>query len=73
MPRRSNRATQVWGEHNNIPVIAQKPGADSACSYFMTHFKQQNTRGVDVLIAAQAAGLTRSKISWKNLKKSNAP
>src|SRR5690606_35764246 len=44
---------QVWGERNDIPVIAQHTGADSA-SVLFDGVQAAQSRGVDVLIADTA-------------------
>lgn len=53
---------QVWGERNDIPVIAQHTGADSA-SVIFDGLQAAKSRGVDVLIADTAGRLhTRSNL-----------
>ncbi|WP_199609860.1 signal recognition particle-docking protein FtsY [Flocculibacter collagenilyticus] len=47
---------QVWGERNDIPVIAQHTGADSA-SVIYDAFEAAKARKVDVLIADTAGRL----------------
>lgn len=47
---------QIWGERNQIPVIAQQPGADTA-SVIYDAFQAAQARGVDVLIADTAGRL----------------
>jgi len=47
---------QVWGERNNVPVIAQGSGADSA-SVLFDAFQSAKARGMDVLIADTAGRL----------------
>jgi len=47
---------QVWGERNQIPVIAQHTGADSA-SVIFDAFQAARARGIDVLIADTAGRL----------------
>lgn len=47
---------QVWGERNNIPVIAQQSGADSA-SVIFDGVQAAMSRGADVLIADTAGRL----------------
>jgi len=47
---------QVWGERNNIPVIAQQTGADSA-SVLFDAMDSASARGADVLIADTAGRL----------------
>lgn len=41
---------QTWGERNNIPVIAQKTGSDSAAVIFDAYQSAKN-KNIDVLIA----------------------
>lgn len=47
---------QTWGERNNIPVIAQATGADSA-SVIFDSLQAAQARGMDVLIADTAGRL----------------
>lgn len=47
---------QVWGERNNIPVVAQHTGADSA-SVIFDAVQAAQSRGVDILIADTAGRL----------------
>lgn len=47
---------QVWGERNNVPVVAQGTGADSA-SVLFDAFQSAKARGMDVLIADTAGRL----------------
>lgn len=47
---------QVWGERNQVPVIAQHSGADSA-SVIFDGFQAAKARGYDVLIADTAGRL----------------
>jgi len=47
---------QTWGERNNIPVIAQTTGADSA-SVIFDALQAAQARGMDVLIADTAGRL----------------
>lgn len=47
---------QTWGERNNIPVIAQQSGADSA-SVIFDALQSATARGIDVLIADTAGRL----------------
>jgi len=47
---------QVWGERNNIPVIAQHTGADSA-SVIFDAFQAAKARNIDVLLADTAGRL----------------
>ena len=47
---------QTWGERNNIPVISQGSGADSA-SVIFDALQAASARGIDVLIADTAGRL----------------
>ena len=47
---------QVWGERNQVPVIAQHTGADSA-SVIYDALQAAQSRGIDVLIADTAGRL----------------
>lgn len=47
---------QVWGERNNVPVIAQHTGADSA-SVIYDALQAAKSRGIDVIIADTAGRL----------------
>ncbi len=47
---------QVWGERNNIPVIAQKPGTDTAAVIFDA-VQSATAKGTDLLIADTAGRL----------------
>jgi fused signal recognition particle receptor len=47
---------QVWGERNQIPVIAQQPGADTAAVIYDA-MEAAKARGVDILIADTAGRL----------------
>ena len=47
---------QVWGERNDVPVVAQHTGADSA-SVIFDALQAAQTRQVDVLIADTAGRL----------------
>jgi fused signal recognition particle receptor len=53
---------QTWGERNNVPVIAQHTGADSA-SVIYDAVQAAQARGIDVLIADTAGRLhTKSNL-----------
>ena len=53
---------EVWGERNNIPVVAQHTGADSA-SVIFDAVQSAQAKGVDVLIADTAGRLhTKSNL-----------
>ena len=47
---------QVWGDRNNVPVIAQHTGADSA-SVIFDALQAAQARGIDVVIADTAGRL----------------
>jgi len=47
---------KAWGEHNNVPVIAQQTGSDSA-SVIYDALSAATARGIDVLIADTAGRL----------------
>ncbi|OGT60212.1 MAG: signal recognition particle-docking protein FtsY [Gammaproteobacteria bacterium RIFCSPHIGHO2_12_FULL_43_28] len=47
---------QVWGERNQIPVIAQQPGADTAAVIYDA-MEAARARGVDILLADTAGRL----------------
>jgi len=47
---------QVWGERNDVPVIAQQTGADPAAVIFDA-FEAARSRGIDVLLADTAGRL----------------
>ncbi len=59
---------QVWGERNQIPVIAQQTGADSA-SVVYDAFKAAKARGMDILIADTAGRLHTQGNLMEELKK----
>lgn len=59
---------QVWGERNNIPVIAQATGADSA-SVLFDALQAAKSRNVDVLIADTAGRLQNKSNLMEELKK----
>lgn len=59
---------QVWGERNNIPVIAQHTGADSA-SVIFDAYQAAKARKVDVLIADTAGRLQNKSHLMEELKK----
>lgn len=59
---------QAWGERNQIPVIAQHSGADSA-SVIFDGLQAANARGVDVLIADTAGRLHTKANLMEELKK----
>jgi len=47
---------KTWGERNNVPVVAQESGADSA-SVIFDALQSAKARGIDVLIADTAGRL----------------
>ncbi|MCZ4059924.1 signal recognition particle-docking protein FtsY [Pantoea sp. LMR881] len=59
---------QVWGQRNNIPVIAQHTGADSA-SVIFDAIQAAKSRGADVLIADTAGRLQNKSHLMEELKK----
>ncbi|MGL6412043.1 signal recognition particle-docking protein FtsY, partial [Aeromonas veronii] len=59
---------QVWGQRNNIPVIAQYTGADSA-SVIYDAIEAARSRGADVLIADTAGRLQNKSNLMEELKK----
>lgn len=59
---------QVWGERNNVTVVAQQPGADSA-SVIYDALQSVNARGVDILIADTAGRLHTQHHLMNELKK----
>lgn len=59
---------QVWGERNEIPVIAQHSGADSA-SVIFDAYQAAKARKVDVLIADTAGRLQNKAHLMEELKK----
>ncbi len=56
---------QVWGERNNIPVVAQSTGSDSA-SVIFDAMQSAAARNIDILIA-DTAGRLHSK-RWGNFR-----
>lgn len=59
---------RVWGQRNNIPVIAQHTGADSA-SVIFDAIRAAKSRNVDVLIADTAGRLQNKSHLMEELKK----
>ncbi|MBA2656746.1 MAG: signal recognition particle-docking protein FtsY [Tatlockia sp.] len=59
---------QVWGERNQIPVIAQHTGADTA-SVIFDAFQAAKARGIDILIADTAGRLHTQGNLMEELKK----
>ena len=59
---------QTWGERNNVPVIAQTTGSDSA-SVIYDAMQAATARGVDVLLADTAGRLHTQTNLMEELKK----
>lgn len=59
---------QVWGDRNNVPVVAQHTGADSASVVFDA-LQAAQARDVDVLIADTAGRLHNKDNLMEELKK----
>lgn len=59
---------QVWGDRNNIAVVAQGNGADSA-SVIFDAFESARAKGIDVLIADTAGRLHTKSNLMEELKK----
>ncbi|ROR98945.1 fused signal recognition particle receptor [Sinobacterium caligoides] len=59
---------QVWGERNDVPVVAQHTGADSA-SVLFDALSAAKARDVDVLIADTAGRLQNKDHLMEELKK----
>ena len=59
---------QVWGQRNNIPVIAQHTGADSV-SVIFDAIQAAKARNIDVLIADTAGRLQNKSHLMEELKK----
>lgn len=59
---------QVWGERNDIPVIAQQNGADSA-SVIYDALESAKSKNIDVLIADTAGRLHTQTNLMEELKK----
>nr|ELR5039793.1 signal recognition particle-docking protein FtsY [Providencia stuartii]ELR5081253.1 signal recognition particle-docking protein FtsY [Providencia stuartii] len=59
---------QVWGERNQIPVVAQHTGADPA-SVIFDAIQSAQAKGVDVLIADTAGRLQNKAHLMEELKK----
>lgn len=59
---------KVWGERNDVPVVAQQDGSDSA-SVVYDAFSAAKARGVDVLIADTAGRLQNKKNLMDELSK----
>lgn len=59
---------QAWGERNQVPVIAQKTGADSAAVIFDA-IQSAKAKNIDVLIADTAGRLHTQSNLMEELKK----
>ena len=59
---------QVWGDRNNVPVVAQHTGADSA-SVIFDALQAAQARNIDVLIADTAGRLHNKDNLMEELKK----
>jgi len=59
---------QTWGERNDVPVVAQSTGADSA-SVIFDALQSATARGIDVLIADTAGRLHTQSGLMDELKK----
>ena len=59
---------QAWGERNNVPVISQGSGADSASVVFDA-LQSAQARGIDILIADTAGRLHTQDNLMEELKK----
>ncbi|MCG7584162.1 signal recognition particle-docking protein FtsY [Photobacterium sp. OFAV2-7] len=59
---------QVWGERNNVPVVAQHTGADSA-SVIFDAIESARARNVDVVIADTAGRLQNKGNLMEELRK----
>ena len=59
---------QVWGERNNVPVVAQHTGADSA-SVIFDAIESAKARNVDVVIADTAGRLQNKGYLMEELRK----
>lgn len=55
---------RVWGDRNNVPVVAQATGSDSA-SVIFDAYQAAKARGIDVLIA-DTAGRLQNKTNLMN-------
>lgn len=58
----------VWGERNNVPVVAQRDASDPAAVIYDA-FQQARARGIDVLIADTAGRLHTQLNLIEELKK----
>ncbi len=59
---------RIWGERNDVPVVAQAPGADSAAVVFDA-WQSARAKGIDVLIADTAGRLHTKDNLMRELEK----
>ncbi|MFC6277428.1 signal recognition particle-docking protein FtsY [Psittacicella hinzii] len=59
---------QEWGDRNQVPVIAQKPGSDSAAVIYDA-FNSAKSKGIDVVIADTAGRLSNKQHLLDELSK----
>jgi fused signal recognition particle receptor len=59
---------QVWGERNNVPVVAQTSGADSA-SVIFDAYESAKARKIDILVADTAGRLHTKNNLMNELEK----
>lgn len=59
---------QAWGEKNNVPVVAQQTGADSA-SVIFDAIQSAQSKNIDVIIADTAGRLHNKSNLMEELKK----
>lgn len=59
---------QIWGERNQIPVVSQQPGADTAAVIFDA-MESAKARKIDILIADTAGRLHTQTNLMQELKK----
>ena len=59
---------KIWGERNNVPVISQKQGSDSAAVLYDA-FQAAKSRDIDILIADTAGRLHTQNNLMEELKK----
>lgn len=59
---------QIWGERNQIPVVAQQPGADTAAVIYDA-LESAQSREIDVLLADTAGRLHTQSSLMDELKK----
>jgi len=59
---------QAWGERNDVPVVAQEPGADPAAVIFDA-IQAAESRGTDILLADTAGRLQNQEGLMRELEK----